>query len=299
MMQRVDSHKIETVFFVLARLWKSLPLALELDTWWPARLRRVAGVLAALAGVAWVRRQMARKCAAQRIVQEIKDIEDPTFGPSIVHDMHKPDSMYEAFLDSLHLQKDSPMRGHLCQLFRRPNIDEQLRTLFDQVSGGNHRISREGFMWLSRGINGHLHQLLKGRQRMPLAACTPEDQKWIFRHFDHFFPPERPLDRQVFPGFFKLVLMRRIVRTLVAHIGLSSLRRGTSAPLVLIVGVDLGGGLAPFRLNTVTPNGKTVLCGESLALVEETSQEFDMAPAMPEKTLCGMRLLKFFSTAEQ
>lgn len=219
-------------------------------------------------------------------------MEDPTFGPIVVHDMDKPDSLHEAFLDSLHLQKDSPIRGHLCQLFRRPDMDEQLCALYDQTSAGAPRISREDFMRLSRGISGHLHQLLKGKSRMPLATCTPEDQKWIFRHFDHFFPPERPLDRRMFPGYFKLILMRRIVRTLVARIGLENLRRGTSAALVLVVGVDLGGGHAPFRLNTVTPNAKTVLCGESLTLIEEISQEAD-APLLKPRRVFLFHLINF------
>lgn len=222
-------------------------------------------------------------------MQELQSIEDPTFGPKIVHDMDKPDCLHEAFLDSVHLQKDSPIRGHLCQLFRRADIDEQLSALYDQASAGEPRISREAFMRLSRGIYGHLHQLLKGEERMPLATCTPEDQKWIFRHFDHFFPPERPLNRRMFPGYFKLILMRRIVRTLVAHMGLSNLRRGTSAPLVLTVGVDLGGGDAPFHLNTVTPNAQTVLCGECLTVIEETAQEADAASSeKPAPTLVLM-----------
>eukprot|EP00427_Karlodinium_veneficum_P033407 CAMPEP_0169185268 /NCGR_PEP_ID=MMETSP1016-20121227/1694_1 /TAXON_ID=342587 /ORGANISM="Karlodinium micrum, Strain CCMP2283" /LENGTH=315 /DNA_ID=CAMNT_0009260937 /DNA_START=29 /DNA_END=974 /DNA_ORIENTATION=- len=197
------------------------------------------------------------------------DIEDPTFGPGIVHNMDDPNNLHEAFLDFLHLEKQSPIRGHLLQLFRRPDLDEQLGRLYDEASDGAPKLSREAFTRISRGINGHLHQLLKGKERMPLAACTPEDQRWISTNFDQFFPPERPLDRRLFTGYFKLILMRRIVRTLVARIGLQKLRRGTSAPLVLVVGVDLGGGHPLFRINTVTPNAKKVTCGESLALIDE------------------------------
>jgi hypothetical protein len=209
-------------------------------------------------------------------------IEDPTFGPGIVHNMDNPSNLHEAFLDYLHLEKQSPIRGHLLQLFRRPDLDEQLGNLYDEASGKAPKLSREAFTRISRGINGHLHQLLKGKERIPLATCTPEDQRWISKHFDEFFPQERPLDRRLFIGYFKLILMRRIVRTLVARIGLQKLRRGTSAPLVLIVGVDLGAGHPPFRINTVTPNAKKVTCGESLALIDEVQEEDEFSELSSE-----------------
>lgn len=297
----------ETILLLLARQWRRLPVGVFHSalrkTWQRKGLGKLAKLLAALAGSMVVLRQLAQRYAAQKMhqmmdskMQELNAIRDPTFGPGIVHDMDKPDTLHEAFLDSLHLEKNSPIQVHLCQLFRRPDIDEQLCRLYDQASAGSPRISREAFMRLSRGIYGNLHQLLKGRERMPLAACTPQDQQWIFRHFDHFFPPERPLDRKLFPGYFKLILLRRIVRSIVAHIGLPRLRRGTSAPLVLMVGVDLGDGHAPFRLNTVTPNAKTDLCGESLALIEEASQDVDP----PSSQLAqAPRLLGFLGSVRQ
>lgn len=266
-------------------------------------MAKLAKLLTSLAGIIVVLRQLAQRYAAQRMqqmmgskMQELNAIQDPTFGPGIVHDMDKPDTLHEAFLDSLHLKKNSPIQVHLCQLFRRTDIDEQLCRLYDQASAGGPRISREAFMRLSRGIYGHLHQLLKGGERVPLATCTPQDQRWIFRHFDHFFPPERPLDRKLFPGYFKLILLRRIVRSIVAHIGMPRLRRGTSAPLVLMVGVDLGDGHAPFRLNTVTPNAKMDLCGESLALIEEASQDVDPPSSQPVQ---APRLLGFLGPFRQ
>lgn len=214
--------------------------------------------------------QRARRHMAQKARF---DIADPTFGPGVIHNMDDPSNLHEAFLDYLHLEKESPIRGHLLQLFRRPDLDEQLGRLYDEASGGAPKLSRDAFTRISRGINGQLHQLLKSKERVPLAACTAEDQRWISEHYDDFFPEERPLDRRLFTGYFKLILMRRIVRTLVARIGLQKLRQGTSAPFVLIVGVDLGAGHPPFRINTVTPNAKKVTCGESLSLIDEAKEE--------------------------
>lgn len=315
--------RVESVFFLLARLWTSThgqrrweqSMLIVLGRVWKAASARfllvmrgrsslafpraVATLAAVMVGVIarqWqvqLGRLQSSKVAVAEKMREISTIEDPTFGPAIKHDMQRLDSMHEAFLDAMHLQKDSPMRGHLCQLFQRPDLDDQLCRLYDQVAAGAPRITRNSFARLSRGIHGHLHQLLKAKERMPLAACTAEDQQWIFRHFDHFFPAERPLDRRTFPGFFRLVLMRRIVRTLAARIGLSKLRKGTSAPLVLYVGVDLGDGHPPFRISTVTPNAKRLICGESLALIKETPQELEnLADEAPQKCLKGLGWLR-------
>jgi hypothetical protein len=226
-----------------------------------------------MALIGWWLWDKARRRSAQKAH---RDIEDPTFGPGILYNMDHPEQLHEDFLDYLHLERHSPIRGHLLQLFRRPEFDEQLGRLYAEASGGAPRLSREGFTRISQGIYGHIHQLLKGKERIPLAPCTPEDQRWIFRYFDQFFPPERPLDKRTFIGYFKLILMRRIVRTLVARIGLQKLRAGTSAPLVLVVGVDLGRGHQLFRINTVTPNAKSVLNGQTLALIEENPQEGEM-----------------------
>lgn len=275
--------QVKTLRLVLLRLWRNLPPGWsKVQAWQRSLLKKTVAFLATLAGAAAFRQRRLQMLHDSAVQQELRAIEDPTFGPGIVHDMDHPDRLHEAFLDAVQLKSNSPIHDHLCQLFRRPGVDEQLSRLYDQASAGASRISREAFMSLSRGIHGHLHQLLNGQERMALAACTPEDQKWIFNHFDSFFPLERPLDRRLFVGYFKLILMRRIVRTLVAHVGLSKLRRGTSAPLVLFVGVDLGGDQPPFRLNTVTPNAKTVLCGESLTLIEEMPGEMEVP--LPSRT---------------
>lgn len=257
---------------VLMQLWSLASLRWKMIRRWlrhPRRKQFIFLLTLQATLILWLY-QRARRHLAQKARF---DIEDPTFGPGIVHNMDDPNNLHEAFLDFLHLEKQSPIRGHLLQLFRRPDLDEQLGRLYDEASDGAPKLSREAFTRISRGINGHLHQLLKGKERMPLAACTPEDQRWISTNFDQFFPPERPLDRRLFTGYFKLILMRRIVRTLVARIGLQKLRRGTSAPLVLVVGVDLGGGHPLFRINTVTPNAKKVTCGESLALIDEVYED--------------------------
>mmetsp|Transcript_98668 Transcript_98668/g.170819 ORF Transcript_98668/g.170819 Transcript_98668/m.170819 type:complete len:317 (-) Transcript_98668:20-970(-) len=237
---------------------------------WLANRRRVVKALlaAGTVGVVGIACSLAHSTRQWSRLRAL-NILDPTFGPGIVHDMLSPDELHEGFLDSVHIQRGSSIREHLSRLFKRGDMTEQLCKLFEQATNGGDRLTRDDFTRLSRGIRGHLRVLLSTRERVNLSTVTPEDQRWIATQFDHFFPPERPLDRRIFPGYFKLILMRRIVRTLVARIGLQKLRQGISAPLVLVVEVDLNQGHPPFRINTVTPNSNPGGSGVSLCSIEE------------------------------
>lgn len=260
---------------VLSFLKDSLPVLIR--SWLPRRQltwlaqsrRRVKAMLAAGTLSIVVLACTAVQYAVRATRLRALNILDPTFGPGIVHDITCPDELHEGFLDSVHIQRGTSIRSHLSRLFNREDLTQQLCQLFDQVTGGGSRLTRDDFTRLSRGIRGHLRVLLSAKERMNLSSVTPEDQRWIATQFDRYWPPERPLDRRVFPGYFKLILMRRIVRTLVARIGLQKLRQGISAPLVLVVEVDLNEGHEPFRINTVTPNASPGRSGGSLASIEE------------------------------
>jgi len=195
-----------------------------------------------------------------------------------------PESLsWEALLDGLQLPHETPVRAHIRQLFGRPDFDEELRELFDALLASRPRcsdLSPDGadprvasfrdFERFSRGIYGNLHVLLRVRAKVPIVPAKTEEMAWLAERFDWIFPPERPLSRAVFPDFAKLIILRRVLRTLVEEIGLEQLQGGMQKPLVVEVSVELGSNRKPFRLRTVTPHsarGET--SGESLGLISE------------------------------
>jgi len=197
---------------------------------------------------------------------------DPTFGA--MHDVvyRLPfAAAWEDFLNALGFPATSAVRGHIRQLFERPELDRQLQHLFDALSGDRDRLSRESVRRFSRSIEGHIHVLLQIDTRVGLVPVTAEDDLWITEGFDHVFPAERPLDRSVFPAFAKLVLLRRVVRTLIECIGMERLQSGLVAPLVIDVTISLSPDQLPFRVHTVAPASTPATCNEHLGVIKEAS----------------------------
>lgn len=198
-------------------------------------------------------------------------VSDPTFGTiGVVYHMDAISESWETFLDGLGFHENTPVRGHMRQLFKRQDLHEQLLELFDALASGGDRLARTDFERFSCGICGHVHVLLKNNTKMELVPAAAQDQHWILEEFDKVFPASRPLSRDLFPGVATTVLLRRIVRTLMATVGLELLQRGLPAPLVVDISVDLGAGRV-FRVHTVAPSGApSTVCGERLSLIEES-----------------------------
>ncbi|CAE8635155.1 unnamed protein product, partial [Polarella glacialis] len=124
-------------------------------------------------------------------------ISDPTFGGALglVYSRDRVAQSWEDFLDALNFPKSSPIRGHVRQLFSRPELDDQLRGLFDALSSSPEGLSRGDFERFSLGIRGDVHMLLRKRgTKVQLVTATAEDLQWIIQSFDSVFPPERPLE---------------------------------------------------------------------------------------------------------
>ena len=99
-----------------------------------------------------------------------------------------------------------------------------------------------------------VHILLDQKTKINLLPPSLEDTQWIHGHFDSVFPKSKPLDRSAFPHVAKLVLLRRVVRTLIAYVGVEQLKDGMAAPLVVNVEVALPSGEA-FQLRTAPGPG--------------------------------------------
>lgn len=197
-----------------------------------------------------------------RAVANRPAIRDPMYG--FVYDSSNASDMWESLLDGLRFPKDSAMREHIRQLFSRPQLHDEMLTLFDEL-GHCGRIRHEEAQQFSDGIRGHIHVFTQSKKRVSLAPASSEDRQWLAERFDETFPKERPLGRASFPGFAKLVLLRRVVRTLVDIMGLEKLKCGVARPLVVDVVVELGGGRTPFRLHTIAPVSQPALpTGERL-----------------------------------
>jgi len=204
--------------------------------------------------------------------RSLSSIPDPTFGDArgLVYKRDALSGAWEIFLDALSFERTSPIREHLRQLFQRQEMDEQLLELFDILSDGETRLTREQVARLSQGIGGEVHVLLNSQARIPLAAATEDDLRFLAERFDEYFPAERPLMRSDFPGVVKLLLLRRVVRTLMDSVGLERLQEGLSAPFVVTVTVDLGGERPPFRIHTVAPKSMPgVASGERISSIQE------------------------------
>ncbi|CAK9075955.1 unnamed protein product, partial [Durusdinium trenchii] len=173
---------------------------------------------------------------------------DPTFGKAVYNPRRIAES-WEDFLDALGFQS-SPIRQHVRQLFNREDLEEQLQGLFDALSGGLPALDKGGFLNFSSNIRGQVHVLMDMKTKISLLPPTAEDSQWIQQNFDAVFPAEEPLDRAAFPGVAKLVLLRRVVRTLIEYVGIEELKGGMAAPLVVDIAVDLKNG-KPFHLHTV------------------------------------------------
>jgi hypothetical protein len=94
-----------------------------------------------------------------------------------------------------------------------------------------------------------------------IPASTPAEHDFLVQHFDVLFPPEHPLDLPAFLSLAKLVLVRRIVKTLVRHHGLHRVQRGMRSPIVVdlvVREVIPVSGLVSGPVSGVAPQQKVV-----------------------------------------
>lgn len=205
---------------------------------------------------------------------------DPTFGAEykISYNFQHLDASWEDFMGGLGLPPESAIRDHIRQLFSKPKLTEQLEELFEVLAGGDDRLQQSHVQRFSNGIRGTMRVMLQSK-RFPFLDATQEDGQWLAERFDEVFPPERPLNRHVFPSLAKLVLLRRVVRTLMESVGLEQLQEGMTQPLVVDIRVELGGAHSPFRLHTVAPKSIPSSCsGASLGSLTESEEEGDSTP---------------------
>jgi len=197
---------------------------------------------------------------------------DPIFGKGTKQLVYSPQriaQLWEDFLDGLGFSRSSPIRQHVRQLFEREDLEEQLQGLFDALAGGQPALDKGSFLNFSSKIRGQVHVLMHKNTEIALLPPSVEDAQWIQQRFDAVFPPEAPLDRNAFPGVAKLVLLRRVVRTLIECVGIEELKEGMKAPLVVDIAVELQPGEPPFHLRTVAPSSAPGRSGERLDLIAE------------------------------
>mmetsp|Transcript_50071 Transcript_50071/g.144217 ORF Transcript_50071/g.144217 Transcript_50071/m.144217 type:complete len:298 (+) Transcript_50071:37-930(+) len=208
----------------------------------------------------------------------------PMYDPVFCVPLQFDNLSWEALLDGLSLPSETPVRAHIRQLFGRPDFDEELRRLFDALLQSRPKsrartvsamassdiLSFRDFERFSQGLRGHLHVLLRTRSKVSIVPAKAQEMAWLSEHFPMIFPPDRPLDRDIFPAFAKLIILRRVLRTLVEDVGLEQLQDGMQKPMVVEVTVDLGPGRKGFKLRTITPHSvKSKTSGETLSLISE------------------------------
>jgi len=200
---------------------------------------------------------------------------DPAFGRSLAigYSRSRQDKFWEDFLDGLHIPFDSPVREHVREFFNRTETDVHLREVFDKVSDGKKFLSLEDFVLVSQSMSGRLHVFMKVKECVPLMEASSEDQEFLTQNFDTIFPPEDPLDCESFVPFIKLVVARRVTRTLMKALGVDSLRIGLQAPLAMRISFDLGNGEPSVVLQTVTPISSANSMGLRLGRIEDGGED--------------------------
>jgi len=118
-----------------------------------------------------------------------------------------------------------------------------------------------------------VHVFMKSKERVPLIKASSEDQEFLIQNFDTIFPPEDPLDCESFVPFIKLVVARRVTRTLMKALGVDSLRIGLQAPLAMRISFDLGNGEPSVVLQTVTPISSANSMGLRLGRIEDGGED--------------------------
>eukprot|EP00747_Dinoflagellata_sp_TGD_P196872 gnl/TRDRNA2_/TRDRNA2_67522_c0_seq1.p1 gnl/TRDRNA2_/TRDRNA2_67522_c0~~gnl/TRDRNA2_/TRDRNA2_67522_c0_seq1.p1 ORF type:complete len:298 (-),score=34.22 gnl/TRDRNA2_/TRDRNA2_67522_c0_seq1:186-1079(-) len=208
----------------------------------------------------------------------------------LVNDADEQDA-WELYLFQKGVPSDGAIHKHLGQLLGRQDVDDEMRRVFRVLaeSGAVQLQARNVAERLSVAIQGQVRVLLESSGHVNLVPPTPKaDSGRLLDCFDEAFPSERPLDCNNFPSFAKLLIVRRIFKTLASCFGDDVYsERSCPVPLVIDVSVDLGQD-EPFRIHTVTPFSHHASC--ALSLIEEV----DTPPPTPANGLNGPSTLCLF-----
>jgi len=267
-----SSHLISS----LVEMWRAVSL-LRRRRGTPAERRWLGGVvLAALLGTiggVWLLRwlNVRRRRALTGESAESAAISDPTLPVSLEGATTWADAskragkdIWEWYLDSLRFDPNTPTRQHLRSVIARAEVREQLDVLFEHLCDEAGMVSEAAFTeGVSASLRGTVHVLLRREQRTQLLPPAEQELEWLRRRWEQLWP--KGMDREGFRECAKLVMVRRLVRTLIQKVGYEKLRSGLETPLVFDIQIasDLhihtvaparrGGGLGPLPETPPTP----------------------------------------------
>ena len=170
--------------------------------------------------------------------------------------------LWERWLTSLAFDASSPAVLHLRHLGTSPGLERALRHAFealDEQKAGC--LDLDGLLRFSHGLRGQLHALGDRGHSMPLLDVDWRDAAFLKCSFSTLFPPHSPLSADDFIELAKLLLLRRVVRTLAATRGMASLRRGLASPLVATLELELTGEKRLRLLHTIAPASRPAAVG--------------------------------------
>lgn len=139
--------------------------------------------------------------------------------------------LWERWLDGLGLPAGSPSRQHLRHTARSDALRASLAAAFEALAHGKPYLGVAELSSFSARLRGTVRPLLasgskaKAAAARPLLLPEPAEASFLVDAFPKLFPDDTSrLDLRAFTELAKLLIVRRVVRTLLAERGLQSLR---------------------------------------------------------------------------
>jgi len=141
--------------------------------------------------------------------------------------------------------ESSPVRPFIKDLFSR-QVAQKLPIVFDAFlqwgvpAPQPNTLTLQQLLHFSRSIKGTVHAMLGKGQSISIRKPPEMELQWIRDHFNILFINSHPLDQSTFRKWVEMVIVRRVVITLLEHLGrgnwmarIAALRRGLSVNVVI------------------------------------------------------------------
>jgi len=152
---------------------------------------------------------------------------------------------WELWMNSCGFLESCPVRPFIKDLFSGPVV-QKLSVVFDAFSQWDvpaiqsNTLTLQQLLHFSRSIKGTMHALLCKSRKIPIRRPPELEFQWIRDHFSILFTTAHPLDQSTFRKWAEMIIVRRVVITLLEHLGrrnwmtrIAALRRGLSVNVVI------------------------------------------------------------------
>lgn len=211
-----------------------------------------------------------------------------------------PQELWEWWLDECGFRSESPIRQKIKCSFGTPHFEQQLQAVFDYLTIPGYAdqqlparleqqrsavMSIEDLLRFHHAVRGNIRVMLHRQQSTPLLNPSEQETNWLQAHFDRLLAP---LDCPTFCAWAKVVLVRRLAKTLAETLKqhatfderVEEIRKGLCVNVVVDICVTFTGRDedALLHLHTIAPRSDKVYA----TAVEEESDGWSRASARSE-----------------